>query len=73
MRGPEELRSVQFVTAKGRRFAVIDADNWEALVGWLETVEDTETVRQAHADLAAADRDRKRAGWIEWEVADEIG
>jgi hypothetical protein len=36
MTGIEALQSVQFVTANGRRLAVLSADDWESLVqnGW---------------------------------------
>jgi PHD/YefM family antitoxin component YafN of YafNO toxin-antitoxin module len=67
MSGLDALQSVQFVTVQGKRFAVLSADDWETLIDWLETLEDMQTVRQARADLAAADGDRKRAGWLEWE------
>ncbi len=40
MSGCELLQSVQFVTVKEKRFAVIDAEDWEAFVDWLEEVED---------------------------------
>jgi hypothetical protein len=73
MSGLESLRSVQFVTAKGKRFAVLSADDWEALIDWLETLEDTQIARQAFAELKAAGGDRKQAGWLEWDaVADEL-
>jgi hypothetical protein len=69
----EALQSVQYVTAKGKRFAVLSAEDWEAVIEWLETLEDTHVARQAFAELKAAGGDRKRAGWLEWaEVADEI-
>src|SRR5262249_16293072 len=74
MSGLEALQSVQFVTAHGKRFAVLSADDWEALIDWLETLEDTRIARQAYAELQAAGGDRKRAGWLEWDaVADELG
>jgi PHD/YefM family antitoxin component YafN of YafNO toxin-antitoxin module len=73
MSGLEALQSVQFVTAKGKRFAVIGAEDWEALVEWVETLEDLQILRQASADLKAAGGDRKRAGWLDWKaVAGEI-
>lgn len=73
MSGPEALQSVQFVTVKGKRFAVIGAEDWEALIEWIETLEDRQVVRQALAELSAAGGDRKRAGWPEWKtVAGEI-
>ena len=55
------------------RFAVLSAEDWEALIEWLETIEDLQVTRQAFADLKAAGGDRQRAGWVEWEsVAREI-
>jgi len=73
MSGLEALQSVQFVTAKGKRLAVLSAEDWEALVEWLETLEDVQIARQALAELKAADGDRQRAGWLEWEsVAGEL-
>ena len=69
----EALQSVQFVTAKGKRFAVLNADDWEALIEWLETLEDTSLVLEALAELKAAGGDRQRAGWLEWKrVSGEI-
>jgi hypothetical protein len=42
------LSSVQFATApNGRRVAVIDAEDWEAFVEWLEDREDDEIIRAA--------------------------
>ena len=74
MTGLDALQSVQFVTAQGRRFAILSAEDWEALIEWLETLEDSQIARQAFAELKAADGDRKRAGWVPWDtVADEIG
>lgn len=67
MSGLDALQSVQFVTAKGKRYAVLSADEWEALIDWLETLEDTQIARQAFAELKAAGGDRKRAGWLEWD------
>ena len=73
MSGLEALQSVQFVTAKGKRFAVLSAEDWDALVEWLETMEDMQIARQAFAELKAAGGDRKRAGWLEWKtVSGEI-
>ena len=67
MTGIEALQAVQFVTVKGKRLAVLNAEDWEALVEWLETVEDVQIARQAYARLHAAGGDRKRAGWKEWD------
>ena len=66
MSGLDILQSVQFVTAKGKRLAVLSAEDWETLIEWLETLEDLQIARQAFAELKAAGGDRKRAGWLEW-------
>jgi hypothetical protein len=67
MTGLEALQSVQFVTLKGKRFAVVNADDWEALIEWIETLEDVDIAKQAIAELKAAGGDRKQAGWLEWD------
>ena len=36
----ELVRSVQFINAKGKRFAIIDAKEWEMLIDWLENLDD---------------------------------
>jgi len=74
MTGLEALQSVQYVTAKGKRFAVVDLDDWEAMLDWLETVEDVAIARQAYEQLRAAGGDREQAGWVEWDsVKEELG
>lgn len=73
MTGSEALQSVQFVTVKGKRFAVLSADDWEALIEWLETVEDLAIAKEAFAQLKAAEGDRTKAGWLKWsEVSEEL-
>ncbi|MEK6324882.1 MAG: hypothetical protein AABN33_24840 [Acidobacteriota bacterium] len=62
----EALQSVQFVRVKGKRFALVSADDWEALIEWLETLEDVAIAKQAMAELKAAGGDREKAGWLEW-------
>jgi PHD/YefM family antitoxin component YafN of YafNO toxin-antitoxin module len=69
MSGLDALQSVQFVTVKGKRFAILSADDWEALIDWLETLEDVQVARQAFAELKAADDDRNRAGWLKWRTS----
>lgn len=69
--GSDSLQSVQFVSAGGRRFAVLDADDWEALIEWIETLEDASIARRAYAHLREAGGDRRRAGWQEWESVEE--
>lgn len=74
MSGLEALQSVQYVTAKGKRFAVVSIDDWEAMIEWLETLEDIAVAQQAYEQLEAANGDRERAGWLKWnDVKDELG
>ena len=74
MLGLDVLQSVQYVTVKGKRFAVLEAEDWDALIEWLETLEDLEIARQATDMLRKAGGDRKRAGWLKWdEVRGELG
>jgi hypothetical protein len=73
MTGLEALQSVQYVTVKGKRLAVVSAEDWEAMIEWLETLEDTQLAQEAFAQLKAADGDRQRAGWLRWDdVEDEL-
>jgi hypothetical protein len=67
MTGLDALQSVQFITVQGKRLAVIDGSDWDALIDWLEQLEDTQTVRSALAELAAAGGDRTKAGWLKWD------
>lgn len=50
------LSTVQFVEAPtGRRLAVMDADDWIGLVGWLEEIEDQQvTLSRVRQDLKRA-------------------
>lgn len=66
MTGLEALQSVQFVTVRGKRLAVVSADDWEIMIEWLETVEDLQIVREAYDQLKKAKGSRKRAGWRKW-------
>lgn len=69
----EAVQTVQFVTIKQKRFAVIEAEEWEALIEWLETLEDLQIFKEAYQQLEAAGGDREQAGWLRWEdVRDEI-
>jgi hypothetical protein len=73
MAGLDVLGSVQFVTVNGKRLAVLDAENWEALIEWLETLEDLQIARTAFAQLKSAEGNRQRAGWLQWnEVEQEL-
>ncbi len=73
MTGLDALQSAQYVTVNGKRLVVLNADDWEAMVEWLETVEDVQVAEQAAERLRAAGGDRRRAGWLKWEdVKDEL-
>ena len=67
----EALESVQYVTVKGKRLAIVSADEWEAMIEWLETLEDVELAKEAFAQLKAAGGDRERAGWRKWDDVKE--
>jgi len=71
MTGLEALQSVQYVTAKGQRLAVVGLDEWEAMLEWLETLEDAQIARQAFDELKAVGGDRERAGWLKWDEVKE--
>jgi hypothetical protein len=73
MSGLEALQSVQFVTVNGRRLAVMGAEDWEAMIEWLETVEDMQIAQRAYDQLDDAGGDRERAGWLKWDdVRDQL-
>jgi hypothetical protein len=74
MSGIDALQSVRFVTKDGKRFAVVTAENWQALIDWLEDVEDIQIAREAFAKLRAANGSRRKARWRRWSsVEDELG
>lgn len=67
------LQSVQFVTVKGKRLAVLNTEDWEALVEWIETIEDVQIGRAAYEQLKNARGVREQAGWKKWEdVQDDL-
>jgi hypothetical protein len=67
MTGLEALQSVQYVAVGKARFAVIDVDDWESLIEWLETLEDVQVANEAFAQLRAFGGDRARVGWHRWD------
>jgi len=73
MTGLQPLESVRFVSANNRRVAVPNADDWEALIEWLETLDDGQVARSAIERLKAAGGDRDRAGRLSWDtVSDQL-
>ena len=67
MTGLEVLRSVEFLQIKGKQVAVLDIETWQALIEWLETLEDLQIAKQALNELKAAGGNRERAGWLKWD------
>jgi hypothetical protein len=67
MTAVEALQSVQYVTVKGKRLAVLTAEDWEALIEWIEILEDVDIARQALAELrfAAGDQQKRRMAGME--------
>jgi len=73
MSGLDMLQSVQYVTVKGKRLAILGFDEWEALIEWLETLEDIHIAKQALSSLALEKGDREKAGWLKWDdVREEL-
>ena len=71
MTGSEVLQSVQFINVKGIKFAILSADDWEALVEWIETLEDIGIAKQALDELKAAGYDRNKLGWMTWDEVEK--
>ncbi|HAX76475.1 MAG TPA: hypothetical protein DCY88_11705 [Cyanobacteria bacterium UBA11372] len=67
MSGLEVLNSVKFINLKGNLVAVLSVEDWQALIEWLETIEDIQIARKAFAQLKAAGRNRESAGWLKWD------
>ncbi|MBI3958728.1 MAG: hypothetical protein HY328_07960 [Chloroflexi bacterium] len=73
MTGLQALQAVQYVNVKNRRYVVMEAEDWEALLEWIETVEDLEVFQQAQNELKAAGGDPDAAGWLCWDdIRDEL-
>lgn len=73
MTGLEALQAVRYVNVKDRQYIVMEADDWEVLLEWLETLEDLQVFRQAQAELEVAGGDPIQAGWLRWdEIRDEL-
>ena len=67
MTGLEALETVQYTTVKGKRLAVVGIDDWEALIEWIETLEDIKIAQQAFNELKSVGGDREEAGWLKWD------
>ncbi len=61
------------MTVKGKRFAILSADDWEALIEWLETLEDIQVAKKVSEALKTAGGNRARAGWLKRDdIKDEL-
>ena len=67
MTGLEVWHSVEFLKIKGKQVTVLDVETWQALIEWLETLEDLQIAKQALNELKAAGGNRDRAGWLKWD------
>ncbi len=67
MTGLEVLQSVEFLKLIGKQVAVLDVETWQALIEWLETLEDLQTAKQALNELKAAGGNRDPVGWWKWD------
>lgn len=73
MNGIEALRSVRYVTVGNKRYACVAIEEWEALLEWLETLEDLQVFYQSEAGLATAGSDPEKVGWLSWDdIKDEL-
>lgn len=73
MKGLQALQSVRYVSVRDKRYAVIEEDDWETLIEWLETLEDLQIFRQSRIELEAAGGDPAEAGWLRWDdIRDEL-
>lgn len=50
MNGIEALRSVRYVTVGNKRYACVAIEEWEALLEWLETLEDLQVFTNPKQD-----------------------
>ncbi len=67
MSGLEALQSVQYVSLQQKRYALVEMEDWEMMLDWLETVEDMGIIHEALAALEAANGDRAQAGFLRWD------
>lgn len=62
----ETLQTVQYMTIKGKRFAVVALEEWESLLERLVTLEDVEVAKRIFAKLKETNGGSKKADWLEW-------
>ena len=61
------MQLVEFLKIKGKQVAVLDVETWQAVIEWLETLEDLQIAKQALNELKAAGGNRERVGWLKWD------
>jgi hypothetical protein len=71
MTGLEVLQSVEFINLKGKQVAVLNLEDWQAIIEWLQTLEDMQIARKAFDELKAAGGNRQRAGWLKWDNVEQ--
>ncbi|MGE0883953.1 MAG: hypothetical protein AB7P14_10445 [Blastocatellales bacterium] len=71
MTGLEALQTVQFINVKGQRLAVLGAEEWKALIEWIENFEDAKALRQTLEGLKTANGVQKKAEWLELENGEQ--
>ena len=65
------MQSVELINLKGKQVAVLNLEDWQALIEWLETLEDVQIARKAFDELKAAGGNRQRAGWLKWDDVEQ--
>ena len=71
MTGLEVLQSVEFINLKGKQVAVLTLEDLQALIEWLETLEDVQIARKAFDEMKEAGRIRKHTGWWKWDDVEQ--
>lgn len=64
MTGLEALQTVQFINVKGQRVAILGAEEWKALIEWIENFEDAKALRQMLEGLKMVNENRKKTEWL---------
>jgi len=69
----EALKSARYaVDSNGKAAAVLlDIENWETIIDWIENISDTKVAIQALDELRAAGGRPQQAGWLDWKTIRE--
>ncbi|MCB1193572.1 MAG: hypothetical protein H7A23_26365 [Leptospiraceae bacterium] len=71
MKGLDILQSVQFITIKGNRLAILDANEWNVFIEWLEDLEDIQIGKSFFSELKEAGGDRQKTGMLKWQEVEQ--